>query len=136
MRKFSSAAAAAVTGLAVAVGAAVALAGSGPSPGQLSDSGWTCFLPPAPGEVVHCSPPGVGAPQPNGRPTYTLLVFDTTDPGSFDAGLLGTELLVRADLYDGRPCPQDPHDDPSTAEVERGYLPLPFGYFACHHFGQ
>ena len=54
MRNSSSAAAAAVTGLAVAAGAAttVVAAGSRPSPRQLSDRGWTCFLPPAPGEVV------------------------------------------------------------------------------------
>lgn len=47
MRNFSSAAAAAITALAVAAGAAttVAAAGSGPSPGQLSDRGWTLPLP-------------------------------------------------------------------------------------------
>jgi hypothetical protein len=54
MRNSSSAATAAVTGLAVAAGAAttVVAVGSRPSPRQLSDRGWTCFLPPAPGEVV------------------------------------------------------------------------------------
>jgi hypothetical protein len=58
MRNFSSGAAAAFTGLAVAacVATTVAAAGSGPSPGPLSDRGWTCFLPPAPGEVVPTPP--------------------------------------------------------------------------------
>ncbi len=53
-----------------------------------------------------------------GDPSIPVLVFGA------DGSFRGTEPLIRANLYTGQPCPQD--------EV----LHLPFGYVACHHYGQ
>ena len=94
------------------------------SPAKLTGHGWTCFDTP---EGVHCAPPGVGAPAPNGRPTYTLRVFATHDVTATDADFLGTELLVRDDLFNHQPCPQSP---------TREYTFLDFlGDWTCHHDG-
>jgi hypothetical protein len=52
-------------------------------------------------------------------PSIVLRVF-------FPSGeFAGTEHLMRADLYQGQPCPQD---NLATWDL------LPFGYRACHHF--
>ena len=120
---------------AAAVSVALAHAGGAPGPGVLAERGWTCFVPP--GDRVHCAAPGAkldadGLPA---GPTLTLRMFDTADAGASEARFLGTELLVRGDLYRGQPCPTDPYDDPTTPGVERGYTPLPFGYLACHRSG-
>ncbi len=89
---------------------------------QLADAGWTCF-PAGPHGWTHCLKPG----------------FDPTSPSQivkvFDVGgspFLGTELLLRDDLYRGQPCPQD-----NLAEYD--LLPadpdgFPVDYRACHHF--
>lgn len=87
---------------------------------QLEQAGWICF--PA-GAGPHCIPPGALASD----ASIPVLVFDGWGSGG---NLLGTELLIRADLYAGQPCPQD--------EVE--FLPasatgLGNDYYACHHFG-
>ena len=116
---------AAAATLLAAFAAASAPARGGPSPGQLMDAGWSCFVPP--GEVMHCSPPGARAVPGSGAPSLTLRVFDTSDPNARDAAFVGTEHLIRADLYRGQPCPRDPGPD-------GGYWPLPFGYLFCHHF--
>lgn len=39
---------------------------------------------------------------------------------------LGTELLIRQDLYHGQPCPQDGGEEWELNES--------LGYYACHHF--
>ena len=56
----------------------------------------------------------------------TVKVYDTDDPASDHAPFLGTELLLRADIYENGepPCPQE-----GTAH----WHPLDFGYYACHH---
>ncbi len=47
---------------------------------------------------------------------------------SEDGGqLLGTEQLLREDIYSGQPCPQDGLDF-------WDFLGEEFPYFACHHF--
>ncbi len=75
------------------------------SPGDLATHGWDCRPAPAPFTSVGCSPPNQihplalpGPPPPADRPaTLTLLVFDS-------GVLLGTNLLIRSDLYHGQPC--------------------------------
>ncbi len=75
---------------------------------------------------MHCTGPGVG---PAGAPaTIQVMVF-----GETGHPFLGSEILVRADIYNGQPCPQDNLDH---------YHPLDFDeppdgitdYYACHHF--
>lgn len=105
---------AAAIGLLLLIGAPAASAASGPA--TLTAAGWTCFVPP--GDVVHCQPPGTKM----GNPTITLRVFGGIDPSAASAPFLGTELLVREDLYHGQPCPRNE------------WIILPFGYRACHHF--
>jgi len=93
----------------------------GPSPGQLRSHGWNCFN--VEGLGVHCQPPGDAA----SSATMTLLIFDTSNPGATDAPFLGTELLIRADLYQGQPCPQE-----GLAHYVDLRPELP--YFACHRY--
>jgi hypothetical protein len=95
---------------------AVSAQGNGNSPKQLVDSGWTCFN--VPGLGVHCYAPGKNF----GDPTIPVLYFDTSDPYASEASFLGTEMLIRADLYKGQPCPQEGLDN---------YFDIG-GYFACH----
>jgi hypothetical protein len=76
---------------------------------------------------VTCSPPNQdhpillpGPPPPPDRPaTFTLLVFDG---GLF----IGTDLLIRADLYGGQPCRA--FDGPYR------FIPR-IGYYECVHLG-
>src|SRR3954447_5142398 len=87
--------------LAVLAAAAVLVApasADGPTPAQLEGAGWTCFVPPT-NVGIRCAPPGLGRPQPNGRPSYEILAFD------FGGNFLGTQHLIRGDLYHGQPCP-------------------------------
>lgn len=103
----------------LALGASsVGAAGRGPTVEQLLNAGWSCpFVAPEPTPLLHCLAPGVdlaAAP-----PYFNLLVFDAT--GAF----LGSEAVLRADLYHGQPCPQ---------AISGEFHPTPFGYFACHHF--
>jgi len=120
-----------LTGVAGASVASPALA-TGVSPAQLTAAGWTCLVPPdtIPGEVVHCAPPGQLAGLVAGTAQAVRFdVFDTTDPSATQASFLGTEMVIRADLFHGQPCPTDP---PSR---EWTYLPdigLPFDYYGCH----
>ena len=73
------------------------------NPTELETRGWTCFRPPVPNRIVCGRPnqgrPTIGNPPPDDRPaTFTFLVFDGT--GLF----VGTELLIRTDLYNGQLC--------------------------------
>lgn len=53
----------------------------------------------------------------------TFLVFHESE-------FLGTELIVRADLFNGQPCPTDP---PSRQYTH--LLPLlGLDYYACHRY--
>ncbi len=92
---------------------------------QLTKAGWTCF-PAGPHDWVHCLKPG----------------FDPTSEDAsrivkvFDVGgspFLGTELLIRADLYHGQPCPQDNLDEFDLLPAAP-VGPFPVAYRACHHF--
>ena len=112
--------------LALAVGQPVAATES--SPAKLTKAGWDCIVVFG---AVHCAPPGGLARVLSGAAeTMTFSVFGTTDPTATQAPFLGTELIIRADLFHGQPCPQDP---PS---MEFTYL-LPLiglDYYACHHY--
>ena len=110
----------ATVALIVGLAAGPALA-RGVTTDQLERAGAICF--PVGGQP-HCIVPG-GLASSSAIP---ILVFDgwgTT--GTF----LGTELLLRADLYAEQPCPQD----------EVLFLPdaatgLGADYYACHHYAQ
>src|SRR5688572_19057087 len=70
---------------------------------ELGMRGWTCFQPPVPNRIVcsrpHQGRPEVGNPPPDDRPAnFTFLVVDGS--GVF----MGTELLIRTDLYKGQLC--------------------------------
>ena len=103
----------------------------GLTPAELTAVGWDCILPDPsiPGlDVVHCAPPGGLASLPD-APALTFIAFDTTDPESADAPLLGVELIIRGDLFRGEPCPAD-------APGEYTYLGplLGIDYWACHSY--
>jgi hypothetical protein len=105
-------------------------AANGVSPARLQAAGWDCIYAV---HAVHCAAAGVLEDVSTGAAeTFTVLVFDTTDPGSADASsFLGTEFNIRADLFHGQPCPSDP----PTREYT--YLPdigVPFEYYGCHRF--
>ena len=78
--------------------------------------GWTCF-PITQERLIHCAPPGYLQ---RGAPDVPLLVFD-----SKGLAFLGTEDLIRNDVYHGQKCP---------FEGEGPYHKTPRGYVACHEF--
>src|SRR5215470_18772803 len=107
----AAALAAALAGGATLVTAARAGA-DGVTPAQLTAAGWHCIPPRLFPALQLCAPPGTGLPPLPGTagfadrlPSYELLVFESAT-GAF----LGTELLVRPDIYQqGQPpCPQQP----------------------------
>ena len=105
--------------------------GGGSSPAQLARAGWSCFLPPPFNPKVHCAPPGQLERVVAGTAAAaTFLVFDTDDVTAETAPFVGTERLIRGDLYHGQPCPTDP---PS---YEYSWLYPRFGwdYYICHTF--
>jgi hypothetical protein len=111
---------AAVSIMAAAVGAATA---SGLTPEQLAAAGWTCFPDPVLPRTV-CSDPGhgrpVSPPDPNGPAAYDFKIFNRSDDT-----FLGTIHLIRADLYNGQPCPP----------LGGAYVLIPpIGYYKCEHF--
>jgi hypothetical protein len=106
----------------VAALALVALATNASSAGgvtapDLQARGWFC-LPPAatPENVYHCFTPGRNATSLN------VLVFDASG-----TSFLGTEHLIRADLYAGQPCQGTPNG-------AYQFVPIGPGYYACHHY--
>lgn len=118
---------------ALVLPAAASSTPGGLSPKQLSDSGWTCFdvYTPVVGQLgVHCVPPGQAFP-PTGQPHVQLLYFfHTTDPASTVPDFTGTETLIRADLYQGEPCPTEP--GPGGGYTYLPDISIPLDYYACH----
>ena len=113
--------------------AAVALAGLAyGNPGARTDmdqtqaAGWDCNPQVLILDYYHCAPPGKpsvldAVTGQTNAPSITLRVFHP------DESYAGTEMLRRADLYQGQSCPQD--------NLERwDLLDLPVDYYACHHF--
>jgi hypothetical protein len=100
----------------------------GNSPGQLAERGWLCIDPDGPGPLtIHCFPPGTEA----SSATMTVKVFDTLDPADEDAAYLGNEILLRADLYRGQPCPQNGLDHYEPLDLTGDGI---VDYFACHFY--
>ena len=60
----------------------------------------------------------------------TMLTFATSDLNATSARLLGTERMIRADLFAGQPCPTD------GPGYEYSWLYPRFGwdYYICHTF--
>jgi hypothetical protein len=93
------------------------------TPDDLVARGWTCFTPPVPNRIVCSRPnqgfPTVGNPPPADRPaSFTFVLFDG------QANFVGTEVLIRTDLYQGQVCGQ-------TGEP---YVFVPvIGYYECVH---
>lgn len=113
---------------AVAAPAAVA---RGLSPAQLTAAGWDCLLPPAFNPNVHCSPPGLLEKVVTGEAEAGFwFAFATSDLGATDAALLGTERVIRADLFQGQPCPTDPPSYEYSSLLER----FGWDYYICHTF--
>lgn len=104
----------------------------GVSPAQLEQAGWDCFLPPIEfNPNVHCAPPGQLEGVISGEAAAAMFfAFATTDLGATDAQLLGTERLIRADLFHGQPCPTD---GPSF-QYSWLYPRFAWDYYICHTF--
>jgi hypothetical protein len=116
-----------IVALLIAI-AAVAAAGLLASPAsadgvtreKLEAHGWTCFVPPPFPDRVVCFDPGRGRPfpgNPDPAPSYSSLVFSASS-GEF----LFTVHLIRADLYAGQPCGDEPYA-----------FRAPIGYWECEH---
>jgi hypothetical protein len=93
---------------------------------QAQTAGWDCTPLVLIGGHYHCSPPGVPsvADIVAGTATTPSIVHQVFLP---DGELAGTELLIRADLFAGQPCPTD------VWLPVPPWLPEPT-YWACHHF--
>jgi hypothetical protein len=105
------------------VTAGAGLAEGGPSPEQLAEAGWTCFVPPIP-VGMRCFNPAQGRPPipplgEDGRASYQAFAWAPT--GEFQ----GHVHLIRADLYAGQPC----------AQTGGEYVFRPnIGYYECNRF--
>ena len=74
----------------------VSAARPGHTASQMLDAGYICF-PAGPANWTHCLNPRL-----LGNPAVSVKVF-SVDGSEF----LGTEQLMRYDIYSGQPCPQD-----------------------------
>jgi hypothetical protein len=112
--------------------AAPAPASARVSPAGLQEAGWECILPPPEfNPYVHCVPADQLAGIISGHSAMvTMLTFRTSDMTATDAELLGTERMIRADLFHGQPCPTDPPG------YTYSWLFPRFGwdYYICHTF--
>ncbi len=122
IRRFAAIAAAIAALLALPAQQTIA---GGNTPAQLTKAHWDCITP-APGDNIHCAPPGgLDRVVSHEAETMTFKVFhkDTEE-------YLGTELIVRDDVYNRRPCPTDPPSGQYT------YLKplLGLDYWACHRY--
>ena len=128
MRRFSILA---ILLLGVAAASFVSIASSKSSnPAQLTAAGWSC---PILLGAVHCLPPGTSLKS-AGSPSLTALVFGGTDATDAEAEFLGTEHVLRADVFEkgGRPpCPQDP---PTFEYRDLRTTELGIPYYACHRY--
>jgi hypothetical protein len=94
-----------------------------PSPAELQSRDWTCLEPPIPDPPTVCSHPNQGFPTvsdplPADRPaSFTFWIFR-------DGRFVGTELLIRSDLYRGQICE-------STGEPY--FFAELIGYYECIH---
>jgi hypothetical protein len=108
----------------------------GHTSGQLEKAGRTCIVA-GPNGWIHCFPSTIEFPADliNGVPaTVQVKVFTNPGPGE-EQLFLGTELLIREDLFERglgeqRPCAQDPHGEEPGTYHHLGFAP----YYACHNF--
>jgi hypothetical protein len=64
-----------------------------------------------------------------------FVAFATDELTDESAPLLGTERLIRGDLFHGQPCPTDPSPtDPPTYEWSWLYPRFGWDYYICHTF--
>ena len=98
---------------------------------KLDNAGWDCIPIPVVEGVFwpHCFPPNSfpPAPGPSGNLPASIQVMVFGEGGH---PFLGTELLIRADLFlkgQDQPCPQD---GGAYHDLSEEGLP----YYACHHF--
>lgn len=125
----------------VAAGAAPSAIGQSIGPAQLQRAGWSCLLPPPFNPNVHCFPPGQleGVLAGTARTALTV-AFATDDLTAEDAPRLGTERMIRADLFHGQPCPTDPPgtegetSNPSLYRWSWLYPRFGWDYYICHTF--
>jgi hypothetical protein len=111
----------ALAGGVLALGAAAATASAdGLTAAQLQAHGWACRIP-AGETLLNCRSPGT-EPLPAGPTEVNFLVFDASG-----STFLGTEHVIRSDLYGGQPCEGTPI---GTYE----FIPVGPGYYACYHF--
>ncbi len=82
---------------------------------QMDNAGFDCFNA-GPSNWIHCL-----HLRKFGSPVVPVKVF--SEDGEH---YLGTELLLREDIYSGQPCPQD-----DLNLWDHDAVP---GYYACHHF--
>ena len=102
---------------AILLGVSTSSSAAGHTAAQLEEAGWLCFPVPIGGNAwIHCLRPLL-----LGNPSVPVKVF--SDDGM---KFLGTELLMRYDIYSGQPCPQDNLN-------QWDFLGEP-PYFACHRF--
>jgi hypothetical protein len=107
--------------VAVALGvAATAASAGGLTAAQLQAQGWTCRIP-AGETLLNCRSPG-SEPLPAGPTEVSFLVFDASG-----TTFLGTEHLIRSDLYAGEPCR-------GTPSGTYDFIPVGPGYYGCYHF--
>jgi hypothetical protein len=117
-----------VIGAASGSAAIMAMSNASLSPADVEARGWDCRPSPVNPNRQSCSPPNQlhpvllpGPPPPLDRPaSITLLVFD-------NGVLVGTNLLIRSDLYHEQPCR-------STSDVYRFIARI--GYYECLHQSQ
>ena len=83
---------------------------------KLERAGYFCFNA-GPSNFKHCL-----LLRHSGNPVIPLKIFSPNG-----SEFLGTELLLREDIYAGQPCPQDGIDP-------WDFLGENMPYFACHHF--
>jgi hypothetical protein len=117
----------AVVVLLLALSATSVLAAGSNTPAQRGTAGWLCVVA-GPHGWVHCFPPGAFA----SSASLPVQVFDAEEPASSEGDFLGTEILIRDDLYRGQSCAAG-HGGPYDAlpSDESG---LPADYAACHHY--
>jgi hypothetical protein len=114
----------AVLGVAWTAGTATGAPAKGVSPDTLNEDTWDCVDFGVLGN--HCGPEGwLDSLLTGEAEAVTLLVFSSVD-GHF----LGTELNIRADLYQGQPCPTDPSPSGQYTDLSQ----LGVRYFACHRY--
>jgi hypothetical protein len=105
-----------MSALAIFTASGTALAGN--TAAKMARAGYDCF-PAGPSTWTHC-----WRAEKIGFPALPVKVF-TEDGSEF----LGTELLLRADVYEGQSCPQDGLEFWSLLDFGDGLF-----YYACHHY--